>query len=204
MVALAGVEAALAAFGVVFGVVLGFELVDRTNFSLIALAARRSALRTWIGGSLAFVLTSGIAVTLGAAIVSLLGPDRLGWVRVGGGAFLVGYAVWFSLEKEESAAGTAARSALVAAFLATFLLELGDTTMILETLFVASYGPWIVFFAGSAALIVAAAWGSYLGSRLGARVEPSLLKRIVVGVLITVGALTILYGLAPGWFGFLG
>jgi len=47
---------------------------------------------------------------------------------------------------------------------------------------------------------VVAGWSAYLGSRLGARVEPRLLHRIVVVILLIVGCVTILYGLMPSWF----
>jgi uncharacterized membrane protein YfcA len=58
----------------------------------------------------------------------------------------------------------------------------------------------LVFVAGALALVSVAAWDSYLGAHLGARVEPVLLHRIVVVVLMIVGTVTIFYGLEPSWF----
>lgn len=188
-------------FAVVFGVIGGLELVDRTSFSLMAIASRQSPLRTWVGGALAFLVSSAIAVSIGAAFVALLGPGRIGLLRAGGGAFLIGYAFWLYLHQEDPEAPPAAgHSAIAVAFVSTLLLELGDTTMIFQTVFVTTYGVLVVFVAGAMALICVAAFASYLGGRLGARVEPTLLKRIVVAVLVVVGSLTILYGLDPAAF----
>jgi Ca2+/H+ antiporter, TMEM165/GDT1 family len=192
----------LGGFLIVFAVVLGFELFDRTSFATMALASRHPPLATWAGASLAFVGSSAIAVTVGAALVALLGPERIGLVRVGAGSCLIAYALWLAYRGPEVAsdAPTSTRTALAAAFAAVFLLELGDTTMIIEILFVTDWGWLIVFVAGALALIVVAAWAAWLGHRLGMRVEPVLLHRIVVGILLAVGALTIAYGLAPGAF----
>jgi len=197
----------LAGFAVVFGVIGILEVFDRTSFALIALAARSHPFRTWVGGASAFVITTTIAVTAGTALGDILGPSHIGLLRVAGGIFLMGYAGWlyFHPESEDpDRLPRTPRSALVAAFVTIFLLELGDTTMIFEIVFVSDFGWLVVLVAGALALITVAAWDAYLGSRLGARLDPRLLHRIVVVVLFIVGAVTIVYGLAPGVFPALG
>ena len=196
----------LVGFGIVFVVIGGLELVDRTSFALIALATRAAPRATWLGGAGAFVATSALAVTVGAALVAALGPGRLGLVRIVGGAFLIGYAGWLHFHPTglEETARVGRHSAFATAFLTVFLLELGDTTMIFEIVFVASFGAIIVFVAGAAALSGVAAWAVTLGRRLGSRIEPRRLERIVVLVLLAVGILTIAYGLAPGAFSAIG
>jgi putative Ca2+/H+ antiporter (TMEM165/GDT1 family) len=192
-----------AGFLVVFAVVGGFEVVDRTSFALIALAARATAWATWLGGAVAFVGSTVVAVAVGAAFAELLGPSRIGWLRVGGGAFLVAYALWSYLAPEvdeKVASGTRGRPAFLAAFVTIFLLELGDTTQIFEIVFVADWGWLVVLAAGSLALVTVAAWDVFLGGRLGARVEPQVLRKVVLVVLLVVGVGTIVYGLAPGAF----
>ncbi len=193
---------------VVFAVVGGLELVDRTSFALIAIASReRRSLPTWAGGSAAFVVSTALAVSVGAALVEALGPGRIGLVRVAGGAFLIAYAVFVYFHPEDTAkeeAREAVRSAFSAAFLTIFLLELGDTTMVFETIFVADYGWVVVFLAGAIALVAVAAWDVLLGRALGARVDPARLRKIVVIVLLVVGAATIAYGLDPAAFAVLG
>ena len=193
----------LSGFFVVLVVIGGLELFDRTSFALIALAARARPGPTWAGAAIAFVLTTVIAVTVGTAVVDLLGSDRLAWVRVGGGVFLIAYALWLALHPgSEDAAPTSpdARSAFVTAFLTIFLLELGDTTMIFQIVFVTDYGGLIVLGAGALGLVCVAAWDVLLGQRLGQRLSPRRLRAVVVVVLLVVGVLTILYGLAPAVF----
>ena len=194
--------AALDGFLIVFAVVGGVELVDRTSFATMALASRSHPLGTWAGAALAFVGSSAIAVTVGAALVAFLGPERIGLVRVAAGSCLIAYALWLAYRGPElgSATASSAHTALAAAFATVFLLELGDTTMIVEILFVTEWGWLIVFVAGALALASVAAWAAWLGNRLGARVEPLLLHRVVVAILLAVGTLTIAYGLAPGAF----
>jgi putative Ca2+/H+ antiporter (TMEM165/GDT1 family) len=192
-------------FLIVLAVVAGFEFFDRTSFATMALASRHHPVPTWAGAGLAFVASSAIAVSVGATLVALLGPSRIGLVRVIAGSFLIAYALWLWYRGPEvvTEETTSARTAMVAAFATVFLLELGDTTMIVEILFVTDWGWLIVFAAGSLALIGVAAWAAWLGNRLGKRVEPMLLHRIVVVILLAVGALTIAYGLAPGAFALL-
>jgi putative Ca2+/H+ antiporter (TMEM165/GDT1 family) len=197
----------LGGFAVVFAVIGGLEFSDRTSFALIALSARSHPFQNWIGAASAFVLTTSISVTAGAALADVLGPGRIGLLRVAGGIFLIGYAGWlyFHPESEDpNRLPRTPRSAMLTAFATIFLLELGDTTMIFEIVFVANFGWLIVLIAGSLALILVAAWSAYLGSHLHGRLDPHLLHRVVVAVLVVVGSVTIVYGLAPGAFPSLG
>jgi len=193
----------IAGFALVFVVIAVLEVFDRTSFALIALAARSHPFQTWAGGAIAFVLTTAISVTVGSALSDILGPSRIGLLRVAGGLFLIGYAVWLYYHPEADDPNRlprTPRTALVAAFVTVFLLELGDTTMIFEIVFVSDFGWLVVLVAGTLGLVVVAAWDAFLGSRLGARLEPRLLHRVVVLVLVIVGAVTIAYGLVPGAF----
>jgi Ca2+/H+ antiporter, TMEM165/GDT1 family len=193
----------LGAFALVFLVIAVLEIFDRTSFALIALAARSHPFQTWAGGAVAFVLTTGVSVTVGTALADVLGPSRIGLLRVVGGVFLIGYAVWlyFHPESEDpDRLPRTPRSAFVAAFATIFLLELGDTTMIFQIVFVSDFGWLIVLVAGALALVTVAAWDAFLGSRLARRLDPHLLHRVVVVVLVVVGAVTIAYGLAPSAF----
>jgi putative Ca2+/H+ antiporter (TMEM165/GDT1 family) len=193
----------LGGFAVVFVVIAVLEVFDRTSFALIALAARSHPFQNWVGSASAFVATSAISVTLGSALSDVLGPGRIGLLRVAGGLFLIGYAMWlyFHPESEDpNRLPRTPRTALVTAFVTIFLLELGDTTMIFQIVFVSDFGWLIVLVAGALALVVVSGWNCLLGSRLGARLDPRLLHRVVVSVLIVVGAVTIAYGLVPSAF----
>ncbi len=194
-------------FAVVFLVIAALELFDRTSFALIALAARSHPIQTWMGAAVAFVLTTSISVTVGTALAEVLGPGRIGWLRVVGGVFLIGYAVWlyFHPDSEDpERIPRTARSVILTAFATIFLLELGDTTMIFQIVFVSDFGWLTVLVAGSLAMVVVAGWDAFVGARLARRLDPRLLHRVVVVVLLVVGAVTIAYGLVPSAFPTLG
>lgn len=187
-------------FVLVFAVIAGLEFADRTNFALIALAAKLPARPVWAGAASAFVATTVLAVLIGAALVDALGGN-VTVLRLGGGVFLLGYAGYLLLVPEADRRPPAGRSAFATAFLLILLLEIGDTTMIFTILFVASVGnPLLVGLAAAAGLVLVAATAVMIGSRLGARVEPKVLEKVVIGILLVAGVVTIVYALDPGLF----
>jgi putative Ca2+/H+ antiporter (TMEM165/GDT1 family) len=191
---------------VVLAVVGGLELIDRTSFALIGLSARLRPWGAWLGGASAFVATTVLAVAVGTALEGLLGAGRVGLLRLGGGLFLIGYAAWTLLgpAEEKTADRTDLRGAFAAAFLTIFLLELGDTTMIFEIVFVPTFGWAAVLLGGGVGLVTVAAWDVWLGRRIGVRLSPRTVRKVVAAILFVVGALTALYGLAPSVFPALG
>jgi putative Ca2+/H+ antiporter (TMEM165/GDT1 family) len=187
-------------FALVFAVIGGLELLDRTNFALIGLAAKLPPRSVWAGAATAFVITTVLAVVIGAALVAALG-GHIVYLRLGGGVFLLGYAAYLLAVPEADRRPPEGRSAYATALLLILLLELGDTTMIFTILFVASVGnPLLVGVAAGLALVAVAASAALIGSRLGARVEPKLLERVVIVILVVAGVVTILYALSPGLF----
>ncbi|HTT35158.1 MAG TPA: TMEM165/GDT1 family protein [Thermoplasmata archaeon] len=187
-------------FLTVFAVVAGFEFADRTNFALIGLAAREPPFAVWLGAAAAFIVTTLLAVVVGAALLAVLGGQVV-YLRLGGGVLLLAYAGYLALVPQSERAPPAGRTATMTAFLLILLLELGDTTMILTMNFVFSIpDPLLVGVAAALGLLAVAATASVIGSRLGARVEPRQLERFVVVVLAIVGVLTIGYALDPGAF----
>lgn len=186
----------------VLAVIGGLELIDRTSFALIGLSARARALGAWLGGSCAFVVTTALAVVVGAALEGFLGPGRIGLLRVAGGLFLIGYAAWTLLgpQDETPASLPSFSGAFAAAFATILLLELGDTTMVFEVVFVPTFGWAAVLAGGAAGLVTVAAWDVWLGGRLGVHLAPETTRKVVAGVLFVVGALTVAYALAPSAF----
>jgi putative Ca2+/H+ antiporter (TMEM165/GDT1 family) len=185
-------------FVIVFAVIAGTELVDRTNFALIGLAAKNPPLPVWAGAAGAFLITTGVAVVAGALLVDALRSEIV-WLRVGGGLFLIGYALYVLRVPESERKLPVGRTAGATAFLTILLLETGDTTQWLTIGFVFTQPNVIVVgVAAAAALLCVAGTAVFLGRTLGARVEPALLERVIVVVLLTVGVLTILLALDPG------
>ncbi len=190
----------LLAFAVVFGTIAFFEFLDRTNFALLSFAAREPPFLAWVGATTAFGLTTLLSVAVGTVVVDALRPE-LYLVRLAGGLLLVGYAVYLLVHHDEEKPVTTGRNALTTAFLMIFLLELGDTTMILTINFVATYtDPVLVGLAAFLGLAFVAGTACVLGPRVGARVEPKQLELAVIAVLAIVGMVTILYAVDPGAF----
>ena len=192
------VDDLVTSFLIVFAVIAGTELIDRTSFAVMGLAAKNRAVAVWAGASAAFLVTTAIAVFVGTALLDALGGHVV-YLRVGGGLFLLAYAAYLAVVPESDRRPPSGRSALTTAFLLILLLELGDTTMIFTIVFVSTMpNVLVVGIAAGLALVAVAGTSSLIGSRLGARVEPAVLERFVIVVLTIVGVLTIVYALAPG------
>ena len=188
----------VSSFLLVFAVIGGTELIDRTSFAVMGLAARHRPAAIWAGASGAFLVTTTLAVIVGAALLDALGGHVV-YLRLGGGLFLLGYAGYLFVVPEAQRRTPTGRSALTTAFLLILLLELGDTTMIFTIVFVSTMpSALVVGLAAGLALVVVAGASSLIGARLGARVEPAALERVIIVVLIVVGLVTIVYALAPG------
>ena len=193
-------EPLVSSFFIVFAVIGLTELVDRTNFALIGLAARYRPLSVWAGATVAFWTTTLLAVGIGAALLSALGGQIL-YLRLGGGIFLLAYAAYLAFVPESERRSPVGRSPFTTALLLILLLELGDTTMVFTIAFVVSMpSALVVAIAAGLALTCVAASASIIGRRVGARLEPRPLERVVIVVLTIVGVVTILYALFPGWF----
>jgi Ca2+/H+ antiporter, TMEM165/GDT1 family len=194
----------VAEFALVFGVIAGVEFLDRTSFAVIGLAAKNDPRAVWSGASVAFLLTTTLAVLVGTALLDLLG-GHVAYLRLGGGALLLLYAGYLALVPEADRRPPQGRTVFATAFLLIFLLELGDTTMIFTIIFVSAIAnPLLVGLAAALGLVSVAAVASVLGSRLGAKVEPKSLDRVLIVVLAGIGVVTIVYALAPGLFPSLG
>jgi putative Ca2+/H+ antiporter (TMEM165/GDT1 family) len=192
------VDDLVTSFLIVFAVIGGTELIDRTSFAVMGLAAKNRASAVWAGAASAFVLTTAIAVIVGTALLEALGGHVV-YLRVGGGLFLLAYAGYLLVVPESERRPPTGRSALTTAFLLILLLELGDTTMIFTIVFVSTMpSALVVGLAAGSALVLVAGTSTLIGARLGARVEPVALERFVIVVLTVVGVVTIVYALDPG------
>lgn len=78
-------------------------------------------------------------------------------------------------------------------FTAVFIAELGDKTQLATMLFAADKeaSKWMVFFAASAALIVASAIGVLAGSLLSAYISERVLSYVAGVGFIAIGAWTL-------------
>ena len=163
--------------------------------------------------SLGLAAATVVSVTLGYGAETVLAPYLL-WVKIVGGAALIGFGVREALrgpspvrDPAEGApieAITPYRVQTVALGLC-FLLEMGDNTQILAILFVASTGNvLLVFVATTAALVAIAAISSASASYLKQHVSEERLRVTLGAALLLVGTLTIVFSLFPGLAPFAG
>jgi putative Ca2+/H+ antiporter (TMEM165/GDT1 family) len=178
------------------------ELGDKDALFLLTLATKRRPLWVFAAGSLAFTLTAAIIVLVGSAIVSLV---PVAWVKLAGGAIMVGYALWEysrgareAEEVERREKGLLERKSLgwmafAAAVASLMVLDLaGDATELLIVVFVAQYQEiLLVFVASVVGLVAATAVETILGNRLGGLLSTRRIRYLSVVVFLVIGSVVI-------------
>ena len=198
---------------VIFAVVAALQLPGKSNFGVITLATRHPHRDVFIGASVGLAAATGVSVTIGYGAETVLGPYLL-WVKIVGGLVLVAFGLREILRVPPlvhergsgtpAVAHTAGQVRTVALGLA-FLLEMGDNTQILAIVFVASTrNVLLVYVAATAALIVITAVSSRGAGYLREHVPEERLRVVLGGLLIVVGALTILFSVFPSLLPFSG
>jgi len=180
------------------------ELTDKDALLLLSLATRFKPWLVFAAGSVAFVITSAIIVTLGHVIVSFV-PVSL--VTLMGGTVMIGYGLWsyFNFRKEEheitdaerklsAEVSKGAKSIFLSAVGLLVLLDLsGDATEVLTILFVARFrDAFIVFVAAVVALIAATAVETTIGNRLSKILSTKRIRVLSLCVFLVIGTIAIL------------
>jgi len=183
----------------VFAITFVAELPDKTAFAALILATRAHPLAIFLGGAVAFVIHSLIAVT-GGGLLGLLPPQA---IKIGSGTLFIVLAVfmWLRREPEEEelnlkkAQGHFLKTMWVS-FVVIFIAEWGDITQFSTALLAAKHGSGkvaTVFIAATLALWTVTALAILVGNRARKLIQPKLLKRIaavafaIVGVALLLG-----------------
>lgn len=190
----------LATMAVVFGAIFVVELPDKTFVATLVLATRYRPLFVWIGVSLAFLVQTLVAVTIGGLLAQL--PKRPVEIfaavmfLVGGIILLRGAKRADEEEKEteeefshKGAPTAVGLKAIAVSFSILFLAEWGDLSQILTASMVLRFHePFSVFVGAFAALAVVSGLAAVLGRALLARVHLSVVRRVggVVCLLLAV------------------
>ena len=193
----------LASFFTIASVLFVTELTDKDAFLILAVASRVKWRIAFFAGASAFALTTLLFVTIGSLMVSFI---PVYWVRVAGGAVMVGYGLWEArglvgvkaAEEEESrvqAAGSALRTFLTLVGALALLDIAGDATEIVTIVFAAHYAnALLVISAALTGLVAATAMEATLGNRLGHVLTPGRLRYLSAAVFLVVGTAIILLG----------
>jgi len=194
----------LATIAIVFAAIFVVELPDKTFIATLVLATRFRPLFVWIGVSLAFLVQTLVAVTVGGLLAQL--PKRpveafaAVMFLIGGVILLRGAGKADAEEKEteeefahKGAATAVGLRAIAVSFSVLFLAEWGDLSQLLTASMVLRFHePVSVFLGAFLALVTVSALGALLGRALLARVRLSIIRRIGGVVCLLLSALTVL------------
>ncbi len=189
-------------FFTAFALITLAEMGDKTQFSVITLAAKYPPLSVASGSILAFALVNGIAVIAGALIVAAV---PVFWVKLAASFLFLAFGAYtlYGLRETEGEAPlpstdkTAEKSGFASSFSLIFLMELGDKTQIATATIVAGYGhPFVVFAGVVFGLSLLTVLEVKLGSAISERV-PRKKMELAAGLLfILFGAIMLVEAIA--------
>jgi putative Ca2+/H+ antiporter (TMEM165/GDT1 family) len=194
----------LATIAIVFGSIFLVELPDKTFIATLVLATRFRPLFVWIGVSLAFLVQTAVAVTVGGLLTQL--PKRpveafAAAMFLVGGIILIRGAKKADEEEAEAeeefshkgAATAVGLKAIAVSFGILFLAEWGDLSQLLTAGMVVQFKePLSVFLGAFLALATVSALAAVIGRALLTRVKLATIRRIGGGVCLVLAALTVL------------
>jgi putative Ca2+/H+ antiporter (TMEM165/GDT1 family) len=172
----------LAAAAVAFGALFVAEFGDKSQLLVLAFATRHAWAPVVVGIVVAAFTVQGLSVAVGAALGAAL-PETL--ISVIAGLAFLGVAAWTLLDRDDDedeaiaeTAGPARGWIGVAAIVAgTFIVsELGDKTMLATFALAARQDPLGTWVGGAAGMVVANLVAVVIGNRLGARLDPRLIR----------------------------
>lgn len=197
-------ELHLLTVAIVFAAIFVVELPDKTFIATLVLATRFRPLFAWIGVSLAFLVQTVVAVSVGGLLAHL--PKQpveifAGAMFVIGGVILLqgaGKADEEERETEEEFAHKGAASAvglraILVSFTVLFLAEWGDLSQLLTASFVLRFHEAVSVFLGAfLALVAVSGLGALLGRALLTRVRLSTIRRVGGGLCLVLALLSVL------------
>lgn len=175
-------------FLLIFGTVFLAELPDKTSLAAMALGSRYQALPVWVGGSLALLVQTVIALGAGR-LMGLMPGSILKWIEV---ILFWAFALWMfkrGTEDEPEVGHTSHGSVLARAFLLVFVAEFGDLTQVATAVW-ASRLPHQILLVGSAAalaLVLANGISTYAGKQLRRWIASTWIARGASALFFLIG-----------------
>ena len=146
----------------VFVLIFLAEFGDKSQLVCMTLSARYRAFPVLLGSMLAFSALNLLAVVFSAAL-SLYLPKELIFAAVGVLFLVFGVQSLRAEEEDEESELKVGRHLLASVFLLIFLAELGDKTQLSIAGLAAVEQAWVVWLAGTSALLVTTLMGVWLG-----------------------------------------
>lgn len=197
-------ELDLATAAIVFGAIFLVELPDKTFIATLVLATRFQPLFVWVGVTLAFLVQTVVAVSIGGLLAQL---PRTPVELFAAGMFLVGGILLLrgaskadeeEHETEEEFAHRGPQTAvglkaIAVSFSVLFLAEWGDLSQLLTASMVLRFHqPLSVFVGAFLALAVISGLGAALGRALLTRVRLPTIRRVGGAVCLLLFVLSLL------------
>ncbi|WP_406832926.1 TMEM165/GDT1 family protein [Pedococcus sp. KACC 23699] len=197
-------EFSIVTAAIVFGAIFLVELPDKTFIATLVLATRFRPLFVWIGVSLAFLVQTLVAVSVGGLLARLprtpVEVFAAAMFLIGGVLLLRGASKADEEEAEtveefshKGAATAVGLKAIGVSFGVLFLAEWGDLSQILTATLVLRYhDPLSVFVGAFLALVTISGLATILGRVLLSRVKLATIRRVGGGVCLLLAAVTAL------------
>ena len=197
-------DALYAAFAAIAAALFVTELTDKDALLLLALATRKRALRVFLAGVTAFVITTSIIVTVGMLAIIVI---PILWIKIAGGIVMLVYGLWeakglvgqntVTLEEKRLEKARDGLRAFLLMVGALALLDLaGDATEILTIVLIAQYSnALLVFSAACTGLVAATAVETALGNRLGRILTARRVRFVSMAVFLILGSAILLASL---------
>jgi putative Ca2+/H+ antiporter (TMEM165/GDT1 family) len=191
--------ALLAALLTTAGTIFVIELTDKDALFLLALATRAKASVVFAAGSLAFLISTAIIVTIGSLLIAVVPVFA---IRLAGGVIMLGYALFeyfrFSAQEKDidkreqrllERKGPGPWSVFLPAVVTLIALDLaGDATELVTIVLLAHFQDALVVFTGAVAgLVAAVAVETALGNRLGRVLSPRRIKTLSILIFLVIG-----------------
>lgn len=168
------VDALLASLGLVFLAELG----DKTQLVALGFGARHKLAPVLTGVFLGYAACNLLSVVIGGVLGATL-PTRA--IGIGGGILFLGFAAW-NLRSEEDddedgeAIARSGRSIVASVFLAMFVAELGDKTMLATATLAAQGNPVLTWIGATIGICLSGTVGVLVGRSVGARLPERALR----------------------------
>ncbi|QYG91408.1 TMEM165/GDT1 family protein [Iamia sp. SCSIO 61187] len=173
------------------GLVFVAELGDKTQLVAMGLGARHRLAPVVAGVVAAYCATNLLSVVVGGVLGAAL-PTRA--IGIAGGIAFLAFAAWTLRgddEDDDDLGPRRARSVVVSVFVAMFLAELGDKTMLATATLAARGDPVLVWVGATLGIIASGLLGVLLGRFFGAHL-PERATRIGSAVLFAVFGVVLL------------
>jgi putative Ca2+/H+ antiporter (TMEM165/GDT1 family) len=183
------VDALLASLGLVFLAELG----DKTQLVALGFGARHKLAPVLTGVFLAYATTNLLSVVVGGVLGATL-PTRA--IGIGGGVLFLGFAAWNLRGDGDDEDGgdevaRRGRSIVSSVYLAMFVAELGDKTMLATATLAAQGSPVLTWLGATIGICLSGAVGVLVGRSVGARL-PERALRLGSTALFTVFGLVLI------------